>query len=365
MAQNDDRQREMDMETFDNSDDIVNDFDVKEDDILNDSKDVKDIRKIETITGIILLIALVFFAVWLLVRRVNNDVADAPKNEETEVSEEQVVTLEDTQIVSEASDDKEKEEKIVDLSGTPVKTQKVTGELSQFYTRGKMLSWTADDYQLPELYAYWDDYQLDAVYEILNLDRFLEISKALSGSNDFYYYGGKNSKDEPDGKGLAVYANDTYYFGEWKNGMRSGSGMWLRLFREAPGVVNGIEGVTEHSYSGTWLRDLPCGEGQENIVYADGVDLQGELIIQNAIGGFKNGYYDGDMYIMSKFKGGQTDWYGTCDEGCFEFVYDKEGYEGKRPVLQAPDDQETGEEDNCFWMLPKSNSGWGIAGLKG
>lgn len=334
---------------------------------------------IEAVVGLIVLVTLIVFAVWLLIRKGDNnrriedeqyaiEQESGEEVEEIDVTDEADVTSDPVNAeVKVPAPDNSKENKGIDLTEEERKKKTSAGELSQTYTAGQPLSWTEDTYQLPELYACWDAYELDAVTDLINLERVKKITNSLKKSNDFYYYGDTDRDGNPEGKGLAVYADNTYYFGSWKKGLRSGEGMWIRLFPDKNGVVNGITGVTWHQYSGMWSNDYPNGQGQENIQYDPEVlDVNKEdYVIQNAIGGFKNGFYNGEMYIMvNDGDGTTTDWYGTAKEGVFTYIGDKKGYAGKRAIWKAGDGYDTGEEDNCRWILPKENSDYGIAGLK-
>ena len=324
---------------------------------------------IEAIAGLVVLIALIAFAIWLLVRGGTNKSHDEDENIpriEEEAGQEQAVTepeLPGTE--KNGATEVEGTAQGIDLNEVNRKKTASKDELPQTYTPGSALEWTGDNYQMPELFNCWNNYELDAVTDIVKLERFRKITLSLSDSNDFYYYGEKNGAGKPEGKGLAVYAHDTYYFGEFKNGLREGEGMWVRLFPDVPGTVNGIEGVTWHQYSGKWAGDYPNGEGQENIQYEAESDIGfDKYAIQNAIGGFADGFYNGEMYIMTRSGDSTTDWYGKAKRGIFEYIGDKKGYKDKRAIWQAGDGYETGEEDNMRWILPADNADYGIAGLK-
>lgn len=326
---------------------------------------------IESIAGIIVLIALIIIACLLLFKKEPKTAEENVTTVEKEAEVEENVNIEPVEensedIISDTED-------AVNVNKAEVATTDLTelsrpatvkGELSQTFEVGNMLNYTKDSYQLPELYSYWDNYQLDAVADLIRLDRVRTITNSLGTSKDFYYYGSTGGNGKPDGKGLAVYANNTYYFGEWSDGKRSGEGMWIRLFIDKTGIVNGVKGVKEHQYNGNWSDDLPNGPGQEHIDY-DTSMIDKEFTITNAIGEFKDGYYQGDMYIMTiNSSGNTTDWYGTCEKGSFKFLSEKKTSLGKRSIWKAGDGYSTGEEDDCRWIMPKDNMNFGISGLK-
>ena len=218
-----------------------------------------------------------------------------------------------------------------------------------------------DMWQLEELYAYWKDYQLEAVDDLIRLPRVRTMTNELSDTSRFYYYGEKNADGLPHGSGLAVYADNAYYCGEWKNGKRHGNGMWLQIFPDKTVVMNGVPGVTEHSYNGQWQNDYPNGEGQEHISYNE-EEMEGEYMITNVIGGFKDGYYNGSLYIMAFNKdGGTTDWEATAKKGAFNYYHERYNASGECPVWK---EMKESEEDVFRWLDEPENVNWGISGLK-
>lgn len=339
----------------------------KQDEIKEKSSD--DLQKVEIIVGLFFLIVLIVIAIILLTKKSGITFFDKDdKTVETVTDEERIVATpidEVDEVVTVASEEPA-EVKATDIGAvvSPAANTTSAEELSQVFAAGRQLEYTGDTYQLPELYAYWNDYKLEAVQDIIHLERFRPISAALSKTNDFYYYGETSSDGKANGTGLAVYANDTYYFGEWKNGMRSGSGTWLREFIDVEGTVNGVPGVIEHQYSGTWADDYPCGEGQENFTYNYDT-MSGSYIIVNAIGTFEDGYYNGDMYIQTT-EGSYSaiDWYGTAQMGSFKVVDDVSAPTGSKPIWKAADNCPVPEQDGCRWINAQDNFGFGIAGLK-
>jgi len=335
---------------------------------------------IEAGAGIAILLILIGVAIFLLVGKgdkkkdtetsaavITEDISESQSGETEAITADKEASDEDASVSDSAltsDSDKENDNGVASTVKDVTAPQTVKGELSQIYEAGKMYEYTKDNYQLPELFAYWDDYQLEAVEDLIRLERVRTITDALGKSNDFYYYGSTDSKGQPDGKGLAVYAYNTYYFGEWKSGKREGNGMWLRIFPDEPGILNGVKGVLEHQYNGKWANDLPCGEGQEHVEY-DTSKINKEFTISNAIGEFVDGYYNGSMYIMTIDERGNTiDWYGTAEKGSFVFINNKKNNLGKRSIWEAGDGYKTEEEDNCRWIMPKDNLNFGVSGLK-
>lgn len=209
--------------------------------------------------------------------------------------------------------------------------------------------------QLAEMKGYWEEGNQEAVRELAHLERFEAMSFALNGTKDFYYYGDTNEEGKPSGKGIAVYANDQYYYGDWENGIRSGGGTWISFYPYYTTYV-----VKEHMFSGAFAGDLPNGEGQEHYDYDQEHMNDKDIYIQNAIGSFANGLYDGEMYLITVNSDYvTTEWKGDCSKGTLlmypDTVKDKRGY---IPVFGQMDNS-----DNHIWMPEEKTKNVGVSGM--
>ncbi len=209
--------------------------------------------------------------------------------------------------------------------------------------------------QLMELYAYWSDDNMTAVRDLTALERYEAMSYQLSGTNDFYYYGETGNDGKPNGTGVAVYGDDQYYFGHWENGVRSGDGTWISFYPQYSQYV-----VTEHLYSGQWANDLPNGNGQEHYDYDYSDMNDADFYLQNAIGGFSNGLYNGEMYIITVDKDDDTtEWGGICKNGDWEQVlYTTADSQGKLAYLSQIE-----EPDRHMYMTKEGAKNNGIRGI--
>ncbi|MBE5825579.1 MAG: hypothetical protein E7307_02985 [Butyrivibrio sp.] len=209
--------------------------------------------------------------------------------------------------------------------------------------------------QLKELSGYWSEGNMEAVRDLVHLERFEAMSYSLEGSNSFYYYGEMDSESLPNGTGLAVYANDQYYYGQWVNGVRSGDGTWFSFY---PGYSNYV--VTEHMYSGQWSMDKPGGKGQEHYDYNPGHMNSMDIYLQNIIGVFSDGLYNGNMYVITVDNNGTTtEWDGICSKGNWQAVRNaNKDDKGRIPVLSSRLNQ-----DNHIYMTEDGAGGNGVSGI--
>ncbi|MGN1314807.1 MAG: hypothetical protein ACI4VG_07335 [Lachnospiraceae bacterium] len=345
---------------------------------------MKELKNKEVIIGLIIIIILGVIALFLLIRR---EMGRGIREEEPETKNieqegwygenaEAVPTEEELSTADEKNPAAETGPASSVQEGSDGYTLKVEGggnssssKSTDFYSiLGKekyhgstLVKRKTDDGQLKELFEFWDAYKMEAVHDLLRLDRIKEISAELKGTNKFYYYGSVDSLGRPSGKGLAVYGNNTYYCGEWKEGLRSGQGMWLQLalYDETNEAQN--TGILEHMYNGRWSRDLPNGQGQEHFSYDYTVLEVEDKTIANVIGNFTDGYYDGEMYIMSTDGNGNTkDWNGVCKKGVWETLLEGSLTKG---VWRSTEMNEQRYYD-FHYMFPEENVNQGVYGLK-
>ena len=179
------------------------------------------------------------------------------------------------------------------------------------------------EYILNEAYPYFEDNNHEAIWDLAHLKRYVKLSSELKGTNKFYYKGDINSAGRPDGQGLAIYEDNSYYYGEWSDGARSGAGRWFRFYIGEVSKRNALGKYISHSYAGEWADDLPNGQGAEHFD-VDVTKIKGsEEVIQNVVGGFSNGLYDGDMFANTvDYTGLMDEWNGVASNGVFDLWKD-------------------------------------------
>lgn len=194
------------------------------------------------------------------------------------------------------------------------------------------------EFILNEALPYFADNNQDAIWDLAHLKRYVKLSEELEGTDKYYYNGDVNSDGLPHGQGLAIYENNSYYYGGWVNGVRSGSGTWFRFYIGKKNKSNAMGKYTAHSYSGEWAEDLPNGQGAEHYE-VDISKLQvRERILQNVVGNFSSGLYDGELYANTvDYTGNVEEWSGVTEKGVFTLWRDMSAI-GECSVWRKNDD---------------------------
>lgn len=174
------------------------------------------------------------------------------------------------------------------------------------------------EFILNEALPYFEDNNQKAIWDLAHLKRYVKLSAGLKGTQNYYYLGDVNSEGKPDGKGLAIYADNSYYYGEWSNGVKEGDGRWFRFYINQKNKRNAMGKYMMHSYAGQWKNDLPNGEGAEHYDVDISKLAVRERILQNVVGTFTDGLYDGEMYANTvDYTGNVEEWDGTATQGVF------------------------------------------------
>lgn len=217
--------------------------------------------------------------------------------EEPEEEEETEETEETVKPVSEADD---KTAVVIDIED----------ENDEAYTK---------EFILKEAYPYFADNNQDAIWDLAHLKRYVKLSKELEGTEEYYYQGDVDGDGKPHGTGLAIYEKNSYYFGQWSHGVRSGKGTWYRYYIGQRNKTNAMGVYMSHSYAGEWKNNLPNGQGAEHYdVDISKLEPTRKIMIQNVVGNFTDGLYDGDMYAnTTDYIGNIQEWDGIAENGVF------------------------------------------------
>lgn len=157
------------------------------------------------------------------------------------------------------------------------------------------------------------------MWDLAHLKRYVKLSRELEGTGEYYYKGDVDKDGKPDGTGLAIYEKNSYYFGQWSHGERSGQGTWFRYYINQRNKTNAMGVYMSHSYAGEWKNNLPNGQGAEHYdVDISKLEPTRKIMIQNVVGNFTDGLYDGDMYANTvDYIGNVQEWDGIASKGVF------------------------------------------------
>lgn len=211
---------------------------------------------------------------------------------------------------------------------------------------------------LMEMSAYWEEGNQKAVDDLANLAWFMKMSDSIRDEDTFYYYGERNAAGQPEGTGIACYADNAYYYGQWVGGKREGTGKWIRYYVYYDNDVTSDRAYTVHMYMGEWANDMPNGEGQEHYDLDMSKAARNDRYLQNVIGTFKDGLYSGEMYLTTLDPNGkQEEWNGLAEEGIWS------PYGAATNKKEVPVCRDTTNDDNYLWIMVKNNKDRGIEEL--
>ena len=270
--------------------------------------------------------------------------------EEKKPAVEQTVPEETEEEEEEESEPEEEEEPVsADNEKTAIVVD-VEDENDEAYTK---------EFILKEAYPYFADNKQDAIWDLAHLKRYVKLSKGLEGTGDYYYQGDVDGEGKPHGKGLAIYEKNSYYFGDWSHGVRSGKGTWFRFYINQKNKNNAMGVYMSHIYSGDWADNLPNGEGAEHydVDISKLTSTKGRML-QNVVGPFRNGLYNGDMYANTvDYIGTVQEWDGIAQEGVFTLWRDMSAI-GECSVWRNKDDHSL-----CLDIDKSENKNQGIREL--
>lgn len=211
---------------------------------------------------------------------------------------------------------------------------------------------------LMEMSYYWEQGNQAAVDDLANLAWFMKMSDSIKDEDTFYYYGERNAAGQPEGTGIACYADNAYYYGQWTAGKREGTGKWIRYYVYYDNDVTSDRAYTLHMYMGEWANDMPNGEGQEHYDLDMSKASRNDRYLQNVIGTFQDGFYSGEMYLTTLDPNGkQEEWNGLAEEGIWS------PYGAATNKKEVPVCRDVTNDDNYLWIMVKNNKERGIQEL--
>ena len=185
---------------------------------------------------------------------------------------------------------------------------------------------------LQKLYECFEGEDLDAVKDMMRTEEFTDLADEVIGNNSFYH-GTKTPEGSREGKGIAVYENGYYYYGDFAGNMRSGHGILMRA------VYSESSAIGSFVYEGEWSNDKPNGQSKcTSNYYKDKIGASG-LSKQVITGTYTDGLENGQMTLEGTPKGGGTVKYSyTAENGVAKKISDEDsGVKGQYIIAKSGD----------------------------
>lgn len=174
---------------------------------------------------------------------------------------------------------------------------------------------------------------MDDVKELLRTQEIIDFADEIVSEDVSYYYGSKDADGNRQGKGIAMYINGYFYYGDFANNMRSGEGTWMRA------VYAESSAIGSYIFKGTWADDKPNGPGEATSnFYKDKISAN-EMVKQVIKGEYKDGLEEGSMNLSGATKGGASVNYTYKTEGgiAVQSSKDNSGIKGQYIIAKSSD----------------------------
>lgn len=143
-----------------------------------------------------------------------------------------------------------------------------------------------------------EDMDLDAIKDLLRTDKYVSFADEVIGDDNSFYSGDLDETGLRNGKGIAVYANGYYYYGDFVNDLREGHGIYIRA------VYTENSSLGSYMYDGEWMGDMPNGKGVATSNFYKDKISSAELVKQIIEGEYSSGLENGTMTLNGTKKGG-------------------------------------------------------------
>ena len=141
---------------------------------------------------------------------------------------------------------------------------------------------------------------MDAIKDMIRTEEFVDMVDEVIGNDNSFYYGDRDESGKRSGKGIAVYQDGYYYYGEFEDDMRSGHGIYIRA------VYSESSSIGSYIFEGEFANDKPNGNGKAvSNFYKDKISASG-LAKQEITGAFVDGLENGTMNLVGVTKGSAT-----------------------------------------------------------
>lgn len=183
---------------------------------------------------------------------------------------------------------------------------------------------------LGPLLEYFENKDYESLKAKLSEQNYLNFADEIIGRN-FYYYGERDSYNNYQGIGLGAYENGYYYYGNYENNVRSGSGVWFKASYDKNSSID------FYIFEGQWADDAPNGDGIATTNYKSDLLKNNDFLVEVVEGNYTNGLENGTMTFTGTTKGKATQIFEysiydgvpqkieDSDDGSFIFAKSKSG----------------------------------------
>lgn len=141
--------------------------------------------------------------------------------------------------------------------------------------------------QLSELYNRFDSGDIESAVELAKQNDYRHMNGDITDGKLYYEGDGQSA--------LGVYPDSFYYFGNWKDGERSGHGIWIQIPEDDPDSGE-HSSLRYYMFEGEWANDAPNGEGVSSRFFDDKNSGGGAINKEDRISGnYTNGLANGSM----------------------------------------------------------------------
>lgn len=185
---------------------------------------------------------------------------------------------------------------------------------------------------LKALYDCFASEDMDAVKDMLRTEEYMDLADEVVGDNTFYY-GTRTDAGLKEGKGIAVYRDGYFYYGDFSGDQRNGTGILMRA------VYADSSAIGSFIYKGEWSNDKPNGTGTcTSNYYADKVGASG-LTKQVITGTYTDGLENGSMTLQGTARGsGNVSYTYTSENGIAKKISDEDsGVKGQYIIAKSKD----------------------------
>jgi len=141
---------------------------------------------------------------------------------------------------------------------------------------------------------------IDAVKELIRSEEYIAFADEVIGADNSFYYGDKDSSGLRSGKGIALYENGYYYYGDFANNVRCGSGIYIRA------VYSESSSIGSFVFEGEFSNDKPNGNGTATSNFYKDKISSAELVKQVISGEYVDGLENGTMNLSGTTKSGAS-----------------------------------------------------------